>query len=104
MTRSSPLTSALFGYAGSHFMAPLVGSPRLAGDGLGLFLDSWMLARGVSPATAAATDPPPFVPWGSPANPALMRLLRSHGRGLTLRCLLRFPAAIPSPARSESVV
>ena len=38
-------------------MAPLLGAPRLAGDGLGLFLDSWMLARNTPPANAAAVDP-----------------------------------------------
>jgi hypothetical protein len=57
VTRSSPLTSELFGYAGLLTMAPVLGAPRLAGDGLGLFLDSWMLARSPPPATAAAFDP-----------------------------------------------
>jgi len=57
VTRSSPLTSELFGYAGLLTMAPLLGAPRLAGDGLGLFLDSWMLAHNTPPANAAAVDP-----------------------------------------------
>ena len=56
VTRSSPLTSALFGYACLLTMAPLVGTPRLAGDSLRLFLDSWMLARGPPPTTSAAVD------------------------------------------------
>ena len=42
VARSSPLISAVFGHPGSLSMAPLVGTPRFAGDGLGLFLDSWI--------------------------------------------------------------
>ena len=63
VTRSSPLTSALFGYAGSHFIAPLVGSPCLAGDGLGLFLDPGC-SLAASPRRLQPRPIPPFVPWG----------------------------------------
>jgi hypothetical protein len=77
VTRSSLITSELFGYAGLLTKAPLAGTPRLAGDGLGLFLDSWMLARSPPPATAAAFDPLLMTYGGSAANPAPVRLLRS---------------------------
>jgi hypothetical protein len=90
VTRSSPLTSALFGYA-SRFMAPLVGSPRLAGDDLGLFLDSWTLARGDSPATATAADPPHMSPGGVARQPRACAAAAVHRSGVDPP----LPAAVP---------